>query len=96
VVTDVPNRLRLINITAINEGLRVFLVDRLEQTMWRPLAKDGATLPAGHTAPRPARQQVTVGETYDFEIQPSRSQVLWLEVRSATGAWVLQAPIKLR
>jgi len=93
---DVPNRLRLINITANNEGLSAFLVDRLEQTTWKPLAKDGATLPAGQTAPRPARQLVTVGETYDFEIRPSRSQVLWLEVRSATGRWRLQAPIKLR
>jgi hypothetical protein len=93
---DVPNRLRLINITANNEGLSAFLVDRLDQTMWKPLAKDGATLPAGQTAPRPARQLVTVGETYDFEIQPTRSQVLWFEVRSATGQWRLQAPIKLR
>jgi FtsP/CotA-like multicopper oxidase with cupredoxin domain len=93
---DVPNRLRLINITANNEGLSAFLVDRLEQTTWKPLAKDGATLPAGQTARRPARQLVSVGETYDFEIQPSRSQVLWLEVRSATGQWRLQAPIKLR
>jgi FtsP/CotA-like multicopper oxidase with cupredoxin domain len=92
----VPNRLRLINITAINEGLTAFLVDRLEQTTWKPLAKDGETLPAGQTAPRPARQRVTVGETYDFEIQPSRSQRLWLEVRRATGAWVVQAPIELR
>ena len=93
---DVPNRLRLINITANNEGLRASLADRLEQTTWKPLAKDGATLPAGETAPQPARQLVTVGETYDFEIQPTRSQVLWLEVRSATGQWRLQAPIKLR
>ena len=92
----VPNRLRLINITASNVGLWAFLVDRLEPTTWKPLAKDGETLPAGQTAPRPARQLVTVGETYDFEIQPARSQVLWLEVRRSVGEWLLQAPIKLR
>jgi FtsP/CotA-like multicopper oxidase with cupredoxin domain len=92
----VPNRLRLINITANNEGLTAFLVDRLEQTTWKPLAKDGATLPAGQTVPRPARQHVSVGETYDFEIQPARSQRLWLEVRRAPGNWVFQAPINLR
>jgi hypothetical protein len=46
---------------------------------------------AGQTAPRPARQLVTVGETYDFEIQPARSQVLWLEVRRSVGE-LLQAP----
>jgi FtsP/CotA-like multicopper oxidase with cupredoxin domain len=92
----VPNRLRLINITASNVALTAYLVDRGEQTTWKPLAKDGATLPAVQTTPRPARQLVTVGETYDFEIQPSRSQVLWLEVRRGNGEWVLQAPIKVR
>ena len=92
----VPNRLRLINITANSVDLTALLVDRFEQTTWKPLAKDGATLPAGQTAPRPARQRVTVGETYDFEIQPSRSQQLWLEVRRGSGEWVLQAPITIR
>jgi FtsP/CotA-like multicopper oxidase with cupredoxin domain len=92
----VANRLRFINITADNVSLTALLVDRLDQTTWKPLAKDGATLPAGQAAPRPARQIVTVGETYDFEIQPSRSQQLWLEVRRGNGEWVLQAPIKLR
>jgi len=92
----VPNRLRLINITASNDFLTAFLFDRGEQTTWKPLAKDGATLPAGQTAPRLARQVVTVGETYDFEIQPSPSQQLWLEVRRGAGQWVLQARIRLR
>ena len=92
----VPNRLRLINITANNDGLRALLVDRFEQTTWKPLAKDGATLPVGQTARRPALQLVSVGETYDFEIQPSRSQQLWLEVRRGGGEWVLQAPIRIR
>ena len=91
----VPNRLRLINITANSEGLTAFITDRFEQTTWKPLAKDGATLPPGQTANRPARQPVSVGETYDFEIQP-RSQRLWLEVRSGGGRWVVQAPIRIR
>jgi FtsP/CotA-like multicopper oxidase with cupredoxin domain len=92
----VPNRLRLINITASNVGLWALLFDRLEQATWKPVAKDGATLPSGQTAPRPARQLVTVGETYDFEIQPARTQILWLEVRRGIGEFLLQAPIKLR
>ena len=92
----VSNRLRLINITANNIQLTAFLVDRFEQTTWKPLAKDGATLPPEQTAQRPARQHVSVGETYDFEIQPSRSQQLWLEVRRVNGAWVAQAPIRIR
>jgi hypothetical protein len=92
----VPNRLRLINITTLNDNLQAFVVDRGDQTTWKPLAKDGESLPAGQTSPRSARQLVTVGETYDFEIQPSRSQRLWLEVRRGSGMWVLQAPINLR
>jgi FtsP/CotA-like multicopper oxidase with cupredoxin domain len=92
----VSNRLRLINITANSEGINVFVVDRFDQTMWKPLAKDGATLPSAQTALRAARQAVSVGETYDFEIQPSRLQRLWLEVRRGGGAWVFQAPIRVR
>lgn len=92
----VPNRLRLINITPNNTALTVFLMDQLELTEWRPVAKDGATLPAAQTVPRPARQQVGVGETYDFEIRSERPRNLWLDVRRANGEWVLQAPVEIR
>jgi manganese oxidase len=92
----VPNRLRLINITANNVILTASLFNRYDQTTWKPVAKDGATLPPQQTTVRPARQLVSVGETYDFEIQPARGQPLWLEVRRGTGEWVLQAPIRVR
>jgi FtsP/CotA-like multicopper oxidase with cupredoxin domain len=92
----VPNRLRLINITANNVALTALVVDQFEQTTWKPLAKDGATLPAAQTTLRPARQIVSVGETYDFVIQPSRSQRLWLELRRGSGEWLIQAPIRIR
>ena len=91
----VPNRLRLINITANNVELNALLVDRSDVTQWKPVAKDGATLPPEQTEPRLARQLVSVGETYDFEIHPTRLQNLWLEVRRGNGEWVLQAPIKI-
>ena len=54
----VPNRLRLINITATSVTMTAFLVDRFEQATWKPLAKDGESLPAGQTAPRPAPARV--------------------------------------
>ncbi len=92
----VPHRLRLINITANNVQLVAFLMDGLEVAEWRPVAKDGATLPAAQAAPRSARQPIAVGETYDFEIRPSRPQNLWLEVRRGSGQWVLQAPVEIR
>jgi manganese oxidase len=92
----VPNRLRLINITPYNSALTVVLLNRLDQTTWKPVAKDGAMLPPQQTAVRGARQLVSVGETYDFGIQPSLDQLLWLEVRRPTGEWVAQAPISVR
>ena len=95
--SNVPNRLRLINITA-NAVTLVSLLGGLpfEPVMWKPLAKDGAMLPAQQTAPRPARQVVAVGEAYDFAVQPSRSQPLWLELRRPDGGWLVQAPISAR
>jgi FtsP/CotA-like multicopper oxidase with cupredoxin domain len=92
----VPNRLRLINITTEHVGLTASLINQLDQTTWKPLAKDGATLPHQQTAVRPARQLVAVGETYDFEIQPELGQLLWLEVRLRNGEWLVQAPIRIR
>jgi hypothetical protein len=50
---------------------------------WRPVAKDGADLPARDRAPRPARQVLGMGETYDFELVPERRGDLRVEVRAA-------------
>ncbi len=92
----VPNRLRLINITATNVALIASLADNADVVHWKPLAKDGASLPPEQSLPRRARQQVAVGETYDFEVTPGARQNLWLEVRRGTGEWVLQAPVLVR
>ena len=92
----IPNRLRFINITANNDVLTAFLLDRFDLVAWKPVAKDGATLPSEQRTPRPARQLVSVGETYDFEITPSGPQNLWLEIRRGNGEWVLQAPVVVR
>jgi FtsP/CotA-like multicopper oxidase with cupredoxin domain len=92
----VPNRLRLINITPNNVAITAFLVDQSDVVRWTPVAKDGASLPPPQREPRPARQQVSVGETYDFEIRPTRPQNLWLELRRGNGEWVLQAPVEIR
>jgi FtsP/CotA-like multicopper oxidase with cupredoxin domain len=97
---DVPNRLRLINITANAVSLWVLLHSvPFEQTTWKPIAKDGATLPSAQAQPRPARQIVAVGEIYDFEIVPSGARPLlplWLELRRPDGGHLLQAVINPR
>ena len=93
-----PNRLRLINITANAYSLWASLAEGVpfRQKMWKPLAKDGATLPAEQTDLRPARQRISVGETVDFELQPSDSRWQWLEVRGRDGEWLFQVPISNR
>ena len=92
----VPNRLRLINITATNVALVASLADRSELAEWKPLAKDGATLPPEQSKPRRARQPIAVGETYDFEIASAAPRNLWLEMRRGSGEWLLQAPVLIR
>jgi manganese oxidase len=62
-----PNRFRLINITSSFGGLNVSMISGNEPISWRPIAKDGANLPPNQQTVRPAlRQQISVGETYDF------------------------------
>jgi FtsP/CotA-like multicopper oxidase with cupredoxin domain len=92
----VANRLRLINITATNVALVASLLDQADVVEWKPLAKDGATLPEEQSKSRRARQPIAVGETYDFEIPAGGPRNLWLEVRRGSGEWVLQAPVLVR
>jgi FtsP/CotA-like multicopper oxidase with cupredoxin domain len=66
-------------------------------TRWRPLAKDGADLPAAAQSSRPAEQIVSMGETYDYEFVPERKGNLRLEVRNAgpEGRLLVRAPIRV-
>ena len=93
---DAPNRLRLINITPASFGLTFVLTDGFAPVQWIPLAKDGADLPQRQRRHREARQLVTVGETYDFEIQPTVDKPLWLELRRGNGEWVAQVLLVAR
>jgi FtsP/CotA-like multicopper oxidase with cupredoxin domain len=87
---NAPNRLRLINITPANVALTFVLTDGFAPVQWTPLAKDGADLPPSQRRSREARQLVSVGETYDVEIQPTAGKPLWLELRRGNGEWVAQ------
>jgi hypothetical protein len=91
----VPNRLRLINITATNVALVASLSDQNDAIEWTPLAKDGAEVSPEQSKPRRARQPIAVGETYDFEVAAG-TRNLWLEVRRGSGEWVMQAPVLVR
>jgi hypothetical protein len=75
----VPQRLRFINMTALNADLVVSL-DGLGAPVWTPIAKDGLDLDARLRTKRRAVQQLTVGETRDFTFVPTAPGDLTLDV----------------
>ena len=60
------------------KNVRLLLNDK--PVMWRPFARDGATLPAANRVETEAKQRMDVGETYDFEWTPAAPGVYVLEV----------------
>ena len=73
-------------------GVRDTLVGR-----WVPLAKDGADLPPAARQSRPARQIISMGETYDFAFTaPAAGSLLRLEVRAAGGGGALLGRVPIR
>lgn len=93
-------RLRFINITPEIVDLVFRLVRDGFPVEWRPLAHDGWTLPIHQRHEAPARQTVSVGETYDFTFTPERPGKLALEVRMGLdtgrpGALTVSQPIRV-
>jgi FtsP/CotA-like multicopper oxidase with cupredoxin domain len=88
-------RLRLINITTARPGVRVELRSDTTITNWRVLAKDGADLPQAARGVRQASQRVSIGETYDIELFPTRIGELKLEVRTSLGVLLGTLPIRV-
>jgi manganese oxidase len=90
-------RFRFINITPHDPLLTVSLLAGSFPVVWRAIAKDGADLPVSQATERPARQTVSVGETYDFEFEPRSATELRLEVfrpgRAAIGQSQIVVPI---
>jgi FtsP/CotA-like multicopper oxidase with cupredoxin domain len=87
------HRVRFINITP-NDIMNISLRTSAEPVQWRPLAKDGATLPTERSVMEPAIKVIAVGETYDFEYDaPPGRRSLWLEARNPGGKWQAQAHV---
>ena len=89
----VKYRFRLINITPHDPLLTVSLLSGSSPVVWRAVAKDGADLPASQSTVRPARQTVSVGETYDFEFQSPSAAELRLEIFRPARAAIVQSQI---
>jgi FtsP/CotA-like multicopper oxidase with cupredoxin domain len=108
-----PARLRFISLSSVNPNATVWLTARRDSSFgnvadtmvvrWRPVAKDGADLPANARGERLARQIVSMGETYDFEYTPGQRGILRLEVRTANpppglggpGQLLVRVPIRV-
>ena len=74
-------RLRFIQMSATRASLRVELWRDSTHAAWRPVAKDGADLPASEREPRIGRAFLGIGETFDVEVTPETAGDLRLEVR---------------
>ncbi len=88
-------RLRLIN---INPDWRVIfsLMSESALATWRPLAKDGADLPASQRRLRPAYLLTGPGETADFEFTPSVPGELRLEVKTMLPGWIIPIVVNVK
>jgi FtsP/CotA-like multicopper oxidase with cupredoxin domain len=92
----VPHRFRLINITVGRPGLRVEVLRDTSPVYWRAVAKDGADLPNAARRLVPARQGISIGETFDFQLTPSEPGAMRLEVRSGAGVLLARMPLVVR
>jgi manganese oxidase len=99
-------RLRFIGLQVSNPNAEVTLTARADSVVgnprdtllvqWRPLAKDAIELPEGERTPRPARQVVTMGETYDFVFVPIEPGHLRMEVRVSVPRQRLMVRVPIR
>ncbi len=89
-----PHRFRLIGIPPAGT-LDIVLTTGDSAATWRAVAKDGADLPPAQATWRPARQQITVGETYDFELAPLERGDFRIEARIGDSVAVVM-PVRVR
>ena len=73
-------RLRIADIAVFRQLLRVPLVRDSAVLSWRPIAKDGFTLPPAQATVRPSVVNLPSGETADFEFPPDRPGEVALEL----------------
>jgi FtsP/CotA-like multicopper oxidase with cupredoxin domain len=88
-------RLRLIN---INPDWRIIfsLLSDSALVKWRPVAVDGADLPAARRRERPAYLLTGPGQTADFEFTPTSPGELRLEVKTQLPGWIVPIVVRVR
>lgn len=85
----------VVSLTARPPGVAASTQDTM-LVRWRPVAKDGADLPLRARTMVPAVQVVSIGETFDFEIDPALPGQLGLEVFAPSlRAVIVRVPIRV-
>jgi len=87
-------RLRIADLAVFRLAVPIRLVRDSTLAAWRPIAKDGFTLPRSHATVRPSIANVLPGETADFEFTPNQPGDLLLVVGPPTRA--PEASVRLR
>jgi manganese oxidase len=87
-------RLRIADIAVFRLAVPVRLMRDSALTAWRPIAKDGFTLPQSQATVRPSVTNVLPGETADFEFTPDQPGDLLLVVGPTNRA--PEASVRLR
>ena len=88
----VRQRLRFITLMADDDAMITLQSDSATVLPWRPVAKDGAALPASLAVAGPGRVRMSPGETFDVEFTPG-SGPLAIHVRSSNS---FDVPIRIR
>ncbi|WP_145978956.1 multicopper oxidase domain-containing protein [Gemmatimonas phototrophica] len=96
IAAGVTHRMRFINVTTGSSSARWQLV-RADSTLteWTRHAKDAVDLPEAQRISVPARQAVSIGETYDVLFSPSAPGEYRLEIRLASGRLLGQQTIRV-
>ena len=91
-------RMRIANIAGYRGTFAARVMADSSVASWRPVAKDGFTLPASQATVRPSFSRVATGETADFEFTPAHAGDLRLElgVPGLTGDFQTQGTVRLR
>ncbi len=89
-------RLRLVNIHTNRPAMIAKLMRDSSLVPWRAVAKDGMDLPPDQATFRPARQQMGMGETYDFELAPVEAANLRFVLTTGNGTLLLSMPVRIK
>jgi manganese oxidase len=92
--SEADYRVRLMNITMGGPALEYWLVRDGAPVRWTPIAKDGFDLADYRRVRRTAQQTVSIGETYDMQVNLPAGEYA-LELRRGNGTVVTKVPIRV-